>query len=173
MNKIRLLILAFSICLLAACAPSAQAVQTAISETQAALLTATTQPTQTPRPDINSVLLANGFILKSTQSQTSSKKYQIVTNAQIPDLEAVVNDNGMFSIIVDRIGNTQTTIVRNVLLIAYGPLVANWVTPIIAEKDFSQLFEQNGTVGGYNIDIKIAGQVGWRILDITIMPVSQ
>ena len=55
MNKIRLLILAFSICLLAACAPSAQAIQAAIAQTQAAWTptptsTFTTTPTQTSTP---------------------------------------------------------------------------------------------------------------------------
>ena len=55
MNKIRLLILAFSICLLAACAPSAQAIQAAIAQTQAAWTptptsTLTSTPTQTSTP---------------------------------------------------------------------------------------------------------------------------
>jgi hypothetical protein len=55
MNKIRLLILAFSICLLAACAPSAQAIPAAIATKQAAWTptptsTFTSTPTQTSTP---------------------------------------------------------------------------------------------------------------------------
>jgi len=57
MNKIRLLILAFSICLLAACAPSAQASQAAVAQTQAAwtptptsTIASTPIPTLTPGP---------------------------------------------------------------------------------------------------------------------------
>jgi hypothetical protein len=163
MDTKRLLSILFALALtLSACAPS-----------QAVIPVATIQPTATPRPDIISVLLANGFVLNPVQGQNSSKKYQIVTNGLIPDLEAVVYDDGLFSIIVERIGDVQNAIVRSVLLAAYGPAVANWVAPAIEGKDFSQPFEQNGTAGGYNINITIAGQVGWRTLNITIMPVSQ
>jgi hypothetical protein len=61
MNKIRLLALILSICLIVACAPSAQAVKTAIAQTQAAWTrvpsqtpypTQTAYPTPTPRPPI-------------------------------------------------------------------------------------------------------------------------
>lgn len=169
MNMKRLLSILFTLALsLSACAPSQAAIPVATIQP-----IATIQPTVTPRPDIASVLLANGFVLNPVQGQTSSKKYQIVTNGLIPDLEAIVYDDGMFSIIVERIGDVQNAIVRSVLLAAYGPAVANWVAPIIEGKDFSQPFEQNGTAGGYNINITIVGQVGWRTLNITIMPVSQ
>jgi hypothetical protein len=50
MGKIRFITIALSICLLAACAPSAQAIQTAIAQTQAAI------PTKTPNPNPTSTL---------------------------------------------------------------------------------------------------------------------
>jgi hypothetical protein len=50
MVKIRFLALILSICLLVACAPSAQAIQTAIAKTQAAY---TPTPTLVPTPTIN------------------------------------------------------------------------------------------------------------------------
>jgi hypothetical protein len=53
MVKIRFIALSLSICLLAACAPSAQAIQTAIARTQSVwtkVPTQTAYPTQTPYP---------------------------------------------------------------------------------------------------------------------------
>lgn len=176
MSTTKSIILSLCVFLLAACAPSPQAIQTAIGQTQAANPTSTftiIQPTSTPRLDITSVLLANGFLLGPLPNQGSSKHYQIITTSLIPDLEAIVYDDGIFSIIIDTIGDAQNAIVRSVLLAAYGSGVANWVAPVIEGKDFSQTFEQNGTAGGYNINISIAGLVGWRTLKITIMPVSQ
>jgi len=37
-------------------------------------------------------------------------------------------------------------------------------------KDFSQPFDKNETVGGFNIDISISGEIGFRKLNITITP---
>jgi len=56
MDKVRLLIYPLAICLLAACAPSAQDIQAAIAQTQAALptiaITNTPEPTSTATPEI-------------------------------------------------------------------------------------------------------------------------
>ena len=96
MNKIRLLIFPFLIFLLAACAPSVQAIQTAIAQTQAVITPPSTEPTKTPRPDIASVLLANGFALGSTQSYTTGK--QFIDEQKAVSLSSVVYDSGMVSI---------------------------------------------------------------------------
>jgi hypothetical protein len=96
MNKIRLLIFTFLIFLLAACAPSVQAIQTAIAQTQAVITPPSTEPTKTPRPDITSVLLANGFALGSTQSYTTGKQY--IDEQKAVSLSSVVYDSGMVSI---------------------------------------------------------------------------
>ena len=56
MDKVRFLTYTLAICLLAACAPSAQVIQAAIAQTQAALptiaITNTPEPTSTATPEI-------------------------------------------------------------------------------------------------------------------------
>jgi hypothetical protein len=117
--------------------------------------------------------LENGFVLSSIQEQTTAKRYQIGGEQRVIDIYAIVYDNGMVSIIFESVGENQNALVRSVLLAAYGSTVANWISPIIAGRDFSDTFEQNGTAGDFNINISVAGQVGFRTLNITIMPISQ
>jgi len=162
-------IIFLAIMLLDACAPSPQVIQTAIAQTQAALPTATIKPTPTPRPDITSVLLANGFVLSPFQSYTDAKQYQISNDINAIVITSTVHNNGMFSITLWDIGEVQKAKVDDVLLAAYGATISNWIAPIIEGKDFSQPFEQNGTINGYNIDISNGGQK----LNITIMPISE
>jgi hypothetical protein len=171
MIGLRFFLLGLIICLLTACAPSAQVIQTAIAQTQAAMPTATILPTSTPLQNINLVLLANGFALGSTQSITSGKQY--VDEQQGSSLSCVVYENGMFTISTLTLDEDKKMEIGKILLSAYGPAVSSWVSTNIANKDFSQPYDQSGTAGSYNIDIAITGQVGWRTLNITVMSNSK
>jgi hypothetical protein len=170
-DKIRLLIFTFLIFLLAACAPSVQAIQTAIAQTQAVITPPSTEPTKTPRPDITSVLLANGFALGSTQSYTTGKQY--IDEQKAVSLSSVVYDSGMVSISAWVLGEAEKGEIGKILLSAYGQTVSNWVAANIESKDFSQTFDKNDTIGGFNIDISISGEIGSRKLNITITPGTQ
>jgi hypothetical protein len=172
MARTKFTIMVLGMFLLAACTPSPQTIQTAIAQTQAAIPTQAIIPSSTPRPDITSVILANGFIPADLQSYTNGKQYLFKDNQQAIILTAVVYDNGMLSIAMWRISEEDHVKIRSVLLASYGPEVANWVAVGIVGMDFSQPFKQNGTVDGYNIDILISGQ-GIKSLNIIIMPVSQ
>ena len=166
-----ILLLIATLLILVACAPSAQAIQIAIAQTQAAFPTPTIEPTTTPLPDIKSVLLANGFALGSTHSYSTGKQY--VDEQKAISLSAVVYDSGMVSISAWVLGENEKGKIGNILLSAYGPTVSNWVAAIIESKDFSQTFDKSDTVGGSNIDISISGEVGMRKLNITLTPSSK
>jgi hypothetical protein len=164
------ILLGFVILLLVACTPSAQAIQTAISQTQSAVPTTTLQPTKTPLPDINSVLLKNRFIL-TYSGYTNAKAYEYIDSSSSFNITAIillVFDNGMFSITMYEIDGATKTKIYNVVQAIYGSVVSNWITSIIQDRTFSQPLERNGSIDGYNIEISIFEQE----MHIRIMPES-
>jgi methionine salvage enolase-phosphatase E1 len=115
--------------------------------------------------------LANGFALGSTQSYTTGKQY--IDEQKAVSLSSVVYDSGMVSISALVLGEAEKGEIGKILLSAYGQTVSNWVAANIESKDFSQTFDKNDTIGGFNIDISISGEIGSRKLNITITPGTQ
>jgi hypothetical protein len=76
MVKVKFLAFTLAICLLAACAPSQQAIQTAVAQTQAAwtpIPTQTAYPTQTPRPTQTRAIITQVFVWTPTYESYDNK----------------------------------------------------------------------------------------------------
>jgi hypothetical protein len=86
MSKIKVIVLILGVCLLSACTPSPQAVQTAIAETQAAMPTQTAYPTYTPFPPTpypTKIPFIESFSIRLFPGIEASLIYAIETGTEI------------------------------------------------------------------------------------------
>jgi hypothetical protein len=150
MPKIKCIIPIMIICFLAACAPSEQAIQTAIAQTQAA------NPTDSPT-NVPSLAVILGFVLEplyEANCPSSCTTYERVN----PWMTADVFDNGEFEIFG---GSSDTQLFYTVITQAYGLDYTNWVADHLASllqdpnatSSTSEKLCQTGSMGNFNIEI--------------------
>jgi hypothetical protein len=155
MAKIRFITLSLSICLLAACIMPAQAVQTAVAQTQAVWIpppisASTPEPTATflPPPFIAAILANNGFVLDPLLEENCTA---ICTTYQRTGPWMVVNvfDNGGLEIFS---GKSDIPVFVPVIRQLYGEDITEWIADYISLVIFKSE-SQSGRVNNYYIQM--------------------
>jgi hypothetical protein len=153
MTKIRFITLALSICLLAACIMPAQAVQTAVAQTQAVRIplpisASTPESTATflPSPFIAEILGNNGYVLDPSLEGNCTA---ICTSYQRADPWVVANifDNGGLEILT---GKSDIPVIVPVIRQLYGEDVTEWIADHIGLV-INKSENQSGSVRNYDI----------------------
>jgi hypothetical protein len=154
MGKIRFIALVLSICLLVACAPSSQAIQTAIIQTQAAIPTATPTTITSPTPKtMTSILESYGFT-EHNELETGCK-CAVYKNAPSPSgmTQITLFNVGTFVISAPIKLDEIIPIIKEI----YGEDVTNWIMDNSKPNDPTggqfNLFYNSGNVGKYDIEI--------------------